>query len=271
MLLLSSIADVFSHVNRQNAHKPIPKTISPPQKRPISVDEFTRMLKAGELDRSDAHRARNDAVLWILWGCGLRRGEMVVRREKDKTGKVVKEKGLTLSCYDPVQRVMVIELKRKSRFVPLAPRVHEALEAWLSVRGRKPGAIFTHISRDGYVDATRPLDYEAILHIVKLRALQASPRVENMTAHRWRHNLATTLMNEGVPLGQIALLLGHSSLTTLINHYLNPEEAALHQAVCKMPLLDPAVAPAGVESEPAPPKITRHNLSLSAKQDPGPG
>ena len=163
---------------------------------------------------------------------------MVVRREKDKIGKVVKEKGLTLSCYDPVERVMVIELKRKSRFVPLAPRVHEALEAWLNVRGRKPGPIFTYISRDGYVDATRPLDYEAILHIVKLRALQATPRVENMTAHRWRHNLATTLMNEGVPLGQIALLLGHSSLQTLINHYLNPEEATLHQAVRKMPMLD---------------------------------
>ena len=98
-----------------------------------------------------------------------------------------------------------------------------ALDAWIAVRGRVPGALFTSL-RGGDVSLD-PVSGNAIARLLKTRARAAGLPTERITAHSLRAGHATTAALAGVGVERIAAQTRHRSITTLIEHYIRPLQA----------------------------------------------
>ena len=163
----------------------------------LSGAELTTLLDEppAAVDHDDeAVRLRDDAVLELLYGSGLRVSELC---DLDRDG------------VDRRRRVVTVVGKgSKTRQVPMTPLAAEAVEGWLD-RGRArlergdtpPGAVFLNARghRLGRRDVQRILDH---------RALRPTH------PHALRHTFATHLLDGGADLRVVQELLGHSSLET---------------------------------------------------------
>jgi site-specific recombinase XerD len=139
-------------------------------------------------------RARDDAVLELLYGSGLRVAELT---------------GLDLDDVDLSRRTVTVWGKgSKQRQVPLSPPAVAALRRWLAggraqlaTPGSPPAALF--LNRRG-----RRLSPRDARRIVDHRA--PGP----LHPHALRHSFATHLLDNGADLRVVQELLGHTSLQT---------------------------------------------------------
>jgi site-specific recombinase XerD len=145
-------------------------------------------------DEDEAVRLRDDAVLEVLYGSGLRVSELC---------------GTTPGDVDLAQRRLTVWGKgAKQRVVPLSAPAAEALAGWME-RGRRdleqpdspPDALF--LNRRG-----RRLSPRDVRRILDRRA--AAPT----HPHALRHTFATHLLDNGADLRAVQELLGHSDLAT---------------------------------------------------------
>jgi site-specific recombinase XerD len=165
--------------------------------RVLAGSELTALLDTPPLaadDVPDAVRLRDDAVLELLYGSGLRVAEVC---------------SLSASDVDLVRRTITVVGKgSRQRQVPLSAPSCTALAAWIA-DGRQ--AMATDISpadalflnrrgrRLGTRDVRRLLD----------------ARAESPThPHALRHTFATHLLDGGADLRVVQELLGHASLST---------------------------------------------------------
>ena len=142
----------------------------------------------------EAVRLRDDAVLELLYGSGLRVGEL---------------SGLRLGDVDlAARRVTVWGKGSKQRQVPLSEPAAEALAGWLE-RGR-PALAGDHPPLDALLlnRRGRRLGPRDVRRILDHRA--ASPT----HPHALRHTFATHLLDGGADLRVVQELLGHASLET---------------------------------------------------------
>ncbi|HWK44121.1 MAG TPA: tyrosine recombinase XerC [Stellaceae bacterium] len=165
--------------------------------KPLSVDEAQATLSStGELATLPWIARRDEAILTLLYGCGLRLGEAL---------------GLTRAqAPTPRDRLIAVTGKgNKQRILPLLPVVTEAIAAYLAAcpYTHKPGdALFLGV-RGG------PLNPRLVQRrMVELRGLLGLP--ETATPHALRHSFATHLLAGGGDLRAIQELLGHASLST---------------------------------------------------------
>jgi len=183
--------------------------------KPVSVDECEALAEADpsgpaaglEPDPSEyasgpeAARLRDRAAVEILYGTGLRVGELVSLDVRD----VDLRRG----------EVRVWGKGGKERVVPLAGAAREALDAWLDHR-RRPGVLaeplFTSLRprADGEV---RRLSARDVRRMLSRRARRAGV-AGRIHPHRLRHSYATHLLDMGADLRAIQELLGHASLST---------------------------------------------------------
>jgi len=157
-----------------------------------------------------AIRSRDDAVLELLYGSGLRVSEVCGLRPDD----------LDLAR----RRVVVWGKGSKQRVVPLSAPAVEALEQWLG-HGRRvmataaspSDAVFLNRkgTRLGTRDVRRLLDRRA-----------PSPT----HPHALRHTFATHLLDGGADLRAVQELLGHSDLSTT-QHYTHVSKERLRTVV----------------------------------------
>jgi site-specific recombinase XerD len=143
---------------------------------------------------SDAVRLRDDAVLELLYGSGLRVSELT---------------GLDLGDVDLASGIVVVWGKgSKQRRVPMHAACVSALRAWLEegrdalIRPSSPAeAIFLNArgNRLGPRDVRRILDRRS--------RIPTHP-------HALRHSFATHLLDGGADLRVVQELLGHTSLET---------------------------------------------------------
>lgn len=139
--------------------------------------------------------ARDSAILLLLYGCGLRIGEVLSIKKSD-----LPQLG---------SNIIIIRGKgRKERSIPLLPKVREALNKYLEEcpYSVEDGPLFCGI-RGG------PLNPDVFRHTLK--KLKKSLGLPSYTSpHAFRHSFATHLLQEGVDLRTIQELLGHKSLST---------------------------------------------------------
>lgn len=145
-------------------------------------------------DDAEHLRLRDDAVLELLYGSGLRVSELC---------------SLTPSDVDLARhRITVWGKGAKQRVVPLSPPAAEALEAW-SAKGRdllrsaETPADALFLNRRG-----RRLGPRDVRRILDRRA--AAPT----HPHALRHTFATHLLDNGADLRSVQELLGHTDLAT---------------------------------------------------------
>ncbi|WP_293900729.1 tyrosine recombinase XerC [Phenylobacterium sp.] len=185
--------------------------VKPGAPRPVTEDQAAGMLAEPGLDpdRAAWEAARDEAVLTLLYGCGLRISE-----------------GLSLKRSDaPLGDLLRITGKgSKTRMVPVLPAVREAVDAYLAQVPfvLAPDQPLFRAKRGGPLS---PRHVQAMVQALRGRlGLPASA-----TPHALRHSFATHLLGAGADLRSIQELLGHASLSTT-QRYTEVDAAALLSA-----------------------------------------
>jgi integrase/recombinase XerD len=178
--------DLGARLESPRPARPLPKA--------LGIEEVTRLLEAG--GGSDPASLRNDALLELLYGAGLRISELV---------------GLDVDDLDRMERlVRVLGKGDRERVVPYGRAADRALDAWL-VRGRPPlgprdPALFCNVRG-------RRLSRQGAWGIVTARA-EAADLAGRVSPHTLRHSFATHLLDGGADIRVVQELLGHASVTT---------------------------------------------------------
>jgi integrase/recombinase XerC len=188
--------------------------VKPGAPRPVSEDQAAGLIaEAGEGDDAPAWIvARDQAVLTLLWGCGLRISEALSLTRRDA----------------PLSEGLRITGKGgKTRLSPVLPAVREAVDAYVEALPAPLGpdeALF-RATRGGPL---RPRQVQLLMQRLRGR-LGLSERA---TPHALRHSFATHLLGAGADLRSIQELLGHASLSTT-QRYTAVDAAGLMNAYAK--------------------------------------
>ena len=163
--------------------------------RPISpADAVAVVADAGAQADEPWVAARDEAVLLLLYGAGLRIAEAL-----SLTGTAL-----------PLGETLTVTGKRgKTRIVPLLPQVRQAVETYIALGpfAAAPDAPLFRGVKGG------PLSPGLIRRAVQAaRAALALP--PSATPHALRHSFATHLLARGADLRAIQELLGHASLSS---------------------------------------------------------
>ena len=167
---------------------------------PKGDGRLPRVLRADELgalldeppDTNDEWQRRDDAVLELLYGCGLRVSELC---GLDVDG--VNLRGRSISVWGKGS---------KERRLPLGEPAADALGTWLRQRGEVAGgeagqAVF--VNRRG-----RRLTPRDVRRLLDRRAVAPT------SPHALRHTFATHLLDGGADLRTVQELLGHADVST---------------------------------------------------------
>jgi len=188
--------------------------VKPGAPRPVSEDQARGMLAEPGLDpdREAWEAARDEAVLTLLYGCGLRISEALSLKRSDA----------------PLpDSLRILGKGSKTRIVPVLPAVREAIDAYLAEApfAIAPDEPLFRAKRGGPLS---PRHVQATVQNLRGRlGLPASA-----TPHALRHSFATHLLGAGADLRSIQELLGHASLSTT-QRYTQVDAAALLNAYSK--------------------------------------
>lgn len=188
--------------------------VRPGAPRPISEDQARGLIAEPGIDPEleTWEVARDQAVLTLLYGCGLRISE-----------------GLSLKRSDaPLgDTLRILGKGSKTRIVPVLPAVREAVDAYLVELPFAPG-VDEPLFRARRGGPLSPRHVQATVQ--KLRGRLGLPA--SATPHALRHSFATHLLGAGADLRSIQELLGHASLSTT-QRYTQVDAAALLGAYAK--------------------------------------
>jgi integrase/recombinase XerC len=182
-------------VRAPKAAKPLPKA--------LSVDDSVQLASYSNADGDPWLEARDAAIVELLYGCGLRIGELVgldAAASPQASGWIDLQAG----------EAHVLGKGSKRRTVPVGRKALESLTRWLAVRGapgRKPQAAL-FVGRHG----TR-LTAQSIWQRLKHRSLVAGLAMP-VHPHMLRHSFASHLLQSSGDLRAVQELLGHANITT---------------------------------------------------------
>lgn len=182
-------------VRAPKAPKPLPKA--------LGVDESVQLAEFEDGEADPWLDARDAAIVELLYGCGLRVGELV--------GLDVTASGLARGWVDlAAAEAHVLGKGGKRRSVPVGTAAVAALQRWLAVRGQPGGeaqpALF--LGRRG----TR-LTAQSVWLRLKQRSLAAGLATP-VHPHMLRHSFASHVLQSSGDLRAVQELLGHANITT---------------------------------------------------------
>ena len=185
--------------------------VKPGAPRPVTEDQAHGLLAEPALDpdREAWEAARDQAVLSLLYGCGLRISEALSLRRSDA----------------PLPDLLRITGKgSKTRMVPVLAAVRAAVDAYVAEAPfiLEPDEALFRAKRGGPLS---PRHVQA--SVQNLRGRLGLPA--SATPHALRHSFATHLLGAGADLRSIQELLGHASLSTT-QRYTEVDAAALLSA-----------------------------------------
>ena len=188
-LIRQGLADVnvARLIRTPKAPKLLPRVMTAEQ-----ANMLLDQIAAGKLERP--HPARDQAIFELLYGCGLRIGELV---------------GLNVADLDLAGRWLLVRGKgKKERQVPYGSKAAGALERYLTERPARPEETAVFLNHRG-----RRLSDRGARGIVKLYATLVGGD-PSLHPHSFRHAFATHLLSDGADLRAIQELLGHARLST---------------------------------------------------------
>lgn len=145
-------------------------------------------------DPTDVVQVRDAALLGVLFGCGLRRTELVT---------------LDRSSFDG-HALRFVGKGNKERIVPIPPGARRALAAWLAMRGDDEGPLIC--PTEGGEIILRRLTVEGATAALRRCAKRAG--VEKFSPHDLRRSYGTAMLEAGADLGTVQDLMGHASPVT---------------------------------------------------------
>lgn len=193
----------FKHLVIEDAMKDSPADLLDLPMRPnhlpdvLSDEDITKIQSTFDLSLPDQYR--NNVIVEVLYGCGLRVSELV---------------NLKLSnIYEDEQVLKVIGKGDKERWVPINPHALEMLGYYIhNVRSHyniKPGEEkYVFINRLG-----RHLSRNYVFMFLQQAVANAGLN-KHVSPHSLRHSFATELVNNGADLRAVQEMLGHESIST---------------------------------------------------------
>ena len=201
------ITDPSSQLLGPKLPKPLPKT--------ITLEEVDALLKVAKADGdTEFERARNICLMEILYASGMRITELMSLPVASARGR---------------PKMLLIKGKgSKERLVPLSSPAIDALDQWLKLRDEKEDLLLKKgFKRSSFLfpshSKTGHLTRNWFFNKIKLWAIEAGVKSENVSPHIIRHAFATHLLSNGADLRVIQTLLGHSDITTteIYTHVVN--------------------------------------------------
>jgi site-specific recombinase XerD len=176
----------------------------------ISPTELNRLMDAPNKETNPERRARDKAILELLFSTGLRVAELC---------------SLTNDLDLQMDEFSIRGKGNKVRVVFLSDEAKKAVKEYLALRKDMSDALFVAISNQG--DTLNPkkgvsliskipnkgLDHRTIERIVKRYATLAGI-THKVTPHTLRHCFATDLLSNGADIRSVQAMLGHSNIAT---------------------------------------------------------
>ena len=186
--------------------------------RALQADESKKLFEA--VDPSAGPKAvRDQALIALLLGCGLRRAEVTTLRMEN--------------LDQATGTLKVIGKGNKERKVFFTQEVAQLVNAWVDLRGSQPGWLFGRITKGGLLILENPMDPASVGRVVK--KAQAAAEIAPITTHDLRRTFATRLLSENVDIVAVKNLMGHANVTTTAKYDRRTEDA-LHEAALKAKL-----------------------------------
>ncbi|MFM8610136.1 MAG: tyrosine recombinase XerC [Burkholderiaceae bacterium] len=185
-------------VRAPKSPKPLPKA--------LSVDDAVRLAEHHDDTTDPWSEARDAAIVELLYGCGLRVGELT---------------GLDLRASDRARgwidldagEAHVLGKGSKRRSVPVGRKALQALQAWLTVRASGlPAAAQDEAALFVGTRGAR-MSAQAVWARLRRRSLQ-SGLATPVHPHMLRHSFASHVLQSSGDLRAVQELLGHANITT---------------------------------------------------------
>ncbi|MPS74322.1 MAG: site-specific tyrosine recombinase XerD [Chryseobacterium sp.] len=174
----------------------------------LSMDDIDRIINS--IDKKTDIGQRNQCILEVLYGCGLRVSELV---------------DLKISNINFKEGFIIVEGKgEKTRLVPLAHSTAEYLHHYIQNVRNKIKVNKKH--EDIVFLNTRGTNMSRVIVFIIIKELTQKAGIsKSISPHTFRHSFATHLLQNGADLRFIQEMLGHSSITTTqIYTHLKTEE-----------------------------------------------
>lgn len=170
--------------------------------RPVAIVDIKKIIdEISVVRKKDWHVKRDQALVYLIYGCGLRISEALSIRLVD---------------IQNFQNIVVTGKGKKQRIIPLLEPVVDALKKYFQKCPynfnndlNNPLTLKGIFIKDNGQAMTR-FDYNQLITLIR-RRLNLS---EDITPHSFRHSFATHLLQNGSDLRVIQDLLGHESLST---------------------------------------------------------
>ena len=167
----------------------------------LSEEEVLRILNsASSVGKDNVERARNKALIEILYSSGMRVSELV---------------SLPKSVFIGSPELILIKGKgNKERMVPISKMALSAVKKYLleikktHIEFYRSDFLFPSRSKKGH------LNREKFFLIIKEIAFTAGLNAQYVSPHKIRHAFASHLLSNGADLRVIQTLLGHKNLST---------------------------------------------------------
>lgn len=163
----------------------------------LTDEDITKIQQTFDLSLPDQYR--NNVIVEVLYGCGLRVSELV---------------NLKLSnIYEKEQCLRVLGKGDKERWVPINPRALDMMLTYIhNVRSHievKPGEEkYVFLNRRGS-HLSRNFVFMFLQQAVSEAGIQ-----KHVSPHSLRHSFATELVENGADLRAVQEMLGHESIST---------------------------------------------------------
>jgi integrase/recombinase XerC len=192
-------------VRAPKAAKPLPKA--------LSVDDAVQLASFDNADNDPWLEARDAALVELLYGGGLRVGEL--------TGLDVLASDAARGWVDlPAAEAHVLGKGSKRRIVPVGTKAVLALRAWLLVRDQALPAMHGQEAKGSTAQAalfigrnSTRLTAQSIWQRLRQRSLQAGLAAP-VHPHMLRHSFASHVLQSSSDLRGVQELLGHANIST---------------------------------------------------------
>jgi|SRR6218665_961312 len=163
----------------------------------LSMDDIDKIINS--IDKKTDIGQRNQCILEVLYGCGLRVSELV---------------DLKISNINFKEGFIIVEGKgEKTRLVPLASSTAEYLHDYIQNVRKKIKINKKH--EDIVFLNTRGTNMSRVIVFIIIKELTQKAGInKSISPHTFRHSFATHLLQNGADLRFIQEMLGHSSITT---------------------------------------------------------
>lgn len=171
-----------------------------PKGRALNKKEIQKVIAT--CDQNNPKDVRDRAILGILRGGGLRRGELI---------------NLKLHDLDLATGKLIIRMAKghKTRHVYIPSSALEFVKQWLDLRGYEDGYLFCRIHRGGHLKMGK-MHSDSIWRMLQERAKLAD--IQACSPHDLRRTFCGDLLSAGVDIVTVQKLAGHASPITTASY-----------------------------------------------------